>query len=154
METTTTPQTTRKGRVPNDPNCPKNAAQRAKYHRRMARLRENPEAYREHLDRKADYQRAYRQTEGGYEVARAAEARWSAGHPEYGRKYYQSTIKPQVIQRINGIVNRFDDLPDERRLAFVWKLCEDDYITLFAMKWATVRDRIVPYLVQLGEEEE
>ncbi|PZU83090.1 MAG: hypothetical protein DI528_17995, partial [Shinella sp.] len=107
METINIPPAKRKGRVPKDPNCPKNAAQRAKYHRKMARLRENPEAYRAHLDRKADYQKAYRQTERGYEVMRAAEERWSAAHPEYATDYYQNVIRPQVVERIAYIVSRF-----------------------------------------------
>ncbi|MBB3355647.1 hypothetical protein FHT70_005610 [Rhizobium sp. BK049] len=157
MDTTTAPQTKRKGRVPKDPNCPKNAAKRAAYHRKMARLRENPEAYRERLDRKAEYQRAYRQTEAGYAVVRAAEERWQAAHPEHARQHYQTVIRPQVVERIADIVKRFDNLHDDERLGFVESLCDDrhgDYITMFAMQWAIVRNRIVPYLAQLGEEDE
>lgn len=157
MDTTTALQPKRKGRVPKDPNCPKNAAQRAKYHRRMARLKANPEAYQERLEKKAAYQRAYRQTEAGYAVVKAAEERWQAAHPEYARRQYQTVIRPQVVERIADIVKRFDNLQEDQRLDFVETLCGDrhsDYITMFAMQWAAVRDRIVPYLVQLGEEEE
>jgi len=118
MDTTTAPQRKRMGRVPKDPNCPKNAAQRAKYHRKMARLLENPNAYQEHLDRMATYQRAYRQTEAGHAVAQAATDR--------GKR-------------------RTPSMPDDDR--------HDSYITMFAMNWAAVRDRILPYRVELGEEE-
>ncbi|MBB4576608.1 hypothetical protein [Rhizobium lentis] len=157
MDTTTAPQPKRKGRVPKDPNCPKNAAKRAAYHRKMLRLKENPEAYQERLDRKAAYQRAYRQTEAGYAVVKAAEERWQAAHPEYARQQYQTVIRPQVVKRIADIINRFDSLQEDGRLGFVESLCDDrhdDYITMFAMQWAAVRDRIVPYLVQLREEDE
>ncbi|MBD9541735.1 hypothetical protein IB276_20020 [Ensifer sp. ENS04] len=154
---TVTPQPKRKGRVPKNPNCPKNAAKRAAYHRRMARLRDNAEAYQKHLERSADYQRAYRQTERGYAVVRGAEDRWREAHPDYNREQYRSVIRPQVAQRIDEIVSRFDDLPEGARLGFVESLCDDrhgDYITMFAMQWAVVKDRISPYLVQLGEEDE
>lgn len=157
MDTTTAPQRKRMGRVPKDPNCPKNAAQRAKYHRKMTRLRENPEAYREHLDRKATYQRTYRHTEAGHAVAQAATDRWKAANPDYAREKYQTVIRPQVVERIGEIVSRFDDLHEEQRLGFVESLCDDrhgDYITMFAMQWAAVRDRVTPYLVQLGEDDE
>ncbi|MEH7909154.1 hypothetical protein V7798_17465 [Rhizobium laguerreae] len=157
MDTTTAPQPKRKGRVPKDPNCPKNAAKRAAYHRKMARLKENPEAYQERLDRKAAYQRAYRQTDAGYAVVKAAEERWQAAHPDHSRGYYHTTIRPQVVERIAEIVGRFDSLHEDERLGFVESLCDtrhSDYITMFAMQRAAVRDRIVPYLVQLGEEDE
>ncbi|MGR9178454.1 hypothetical protein ACU8OR_23280 [Rhizobium leguminosarum] len=156
MDTTTAPQPKRKGRVPKDSNCPKNAAQRAKYHRRMARLRENPEAYQDHLDWKAAYQRAYRQTEAGHAVAKAAKERWQATHPEYARHQYQTVIRPQVVERVEEIVTRFDNLHEDQRLLYVEAICDDhhgDYITMFAMRWAAVRDRIEPYLIQLGEED-
>jgi hypothetical protein len=123
----------------------------------MARLRENTEAYQEHLDRMATYQRAYRQTEAGYAVMKAATGRWSAAHPDRNREYYHSTIRPQVVERVEEIVGRFDNLREEQRLGFVESLCDDrhgDYITMFAMRWPTVRDRIALYLVQLGEEDE
>lgn len=157
MDATISPQPKRKGRIPKNPDCPKNAAARAAYRRKMARLKENPEAYQERLDRKAAYQRAYRQTEAGYAVVKAAEERWQAAHPEYARHQYQTVIRPQVVERIADIVNRFDSLHEDERLSFVESLCYDkhgDYITMFAMNWASVKDRIRPYLVQLGEEDE
>ncbi|MBY3516054.1 hypothetical protein HFN76_28145 [Rhizobium laguerreae] len=123
----------------------------------MARLKENPEAYQERLDRKAAYQRAYRQTEAGYAVVKAAEERWQTAHPEYARQQYQTVIRPQVIERVEEIVARLDNLHEDQRLRYVESLCDDrhgDYITMFAMQWAAVRDRIVPFLVELDEEEE
>jgi uncharacterized protein YjaG (DUF416 family) len=62
-----------------------------------------------------------------------------------------------VVQRIDEIVSRFDNLQEDQRLGFVESLCDnrhDNYVTMFAMQWATVRERIVSYLVQLGEEDE
>lgn len=157
MDATISPQRKRKGRIPKNPDCAKNAAARAAYRRKMARLKENPEAYQERLDRKAAYQRAYRQTEAGYAVVKAAEERWQAAHPEYARQQYQTVIRPQVVERIANIVNRFESLHEDERLGFVSSLCDDrhgDYITMFAVQWAEVKDRITPYLVQLGEEDE
>jgi hypothetical protein len=52
----------------------------------MPRLREDHQAYQEHLDKMATYQRAYRQTEAGHAVAQAATDRWQEANPEYGRE--------------------------------------------------------------------
>jgi hypothetical protein len=54
-----------------------------------------------------------------------------------------------VVERIGVIVSRFDDLKEEQRLSLVESLCDDrhdDYITMFAMKWLAVQDRISLYL--------
>jgi len=92
-----------------------------------------------------------------YAVMKAAEERWRAAHPEYAREQYQTVIRPQVVERVEEIVTRLDSHHEDQRLLYVEALCDDrhgDYITMFAMQWAAVQDRIVPYLVQLGEDDE